>query len=369
MSDVGLDLQRGRRRRRRRFPGCLAVLVALAVIVGGGYVAFSFGLDALKARFSPPPDYSGPGTGSVVVQVKQGDAASDIAATLEHKDVVKSIEAFTAAARNDPKSVGIQVGFYQLKHHMPAQNALKVLEDPHNLLQSAVTIPEGWTVKQIVHRLAQQTDFKVADFEKVLKDPQSVGLPSYAHGKPEGYLYPATYMVPPNATPTSILTKMVDRYKQAAHDHHISAEAAKLGYGPHDLVIVASLVQSEARRDKDFGKVARVIYNRLHKGMKLQFDSTLHYVLHKKGKLSTTIQETKIDSPYNTYKYAGLPPTPISAPGDKAIAAALDPPAGSWLYFVTVNPRTGETKFSTSYSKFLKNKQEYTQYCQTSDVC
>jgi UPF0755 protein len=122
--------------------------------------------------------------------------------------------------------------------------------------------------------LVKKTPFSAKQLQAVLAHPGQIGLPSYAHGNPEGYLFPATYMIPPNATARSVLTQMVERYKQAAADVDIVAKAQALGYSPHDVMTVASLVQAEARFPKDFAKVARVIYNRLEQQMPLQFDST-----------------------------------------------------------------------------------------------
>ena len=112
-------------------------------------------------------------------------------------------------AMQDPSQVNqlkaklIQAGFYQLKHKMSAKSALAVLVDPANLMQHSVTIPEGWTVKQIVAQLAKKTHFSARQYDALLQHPSKIGLPGYAHGKPEGYLYPATYEIPPNATPRS----------------------------------------------------------------------------------------------------------------------------------------------------------------------
>jgi len=361
--------RRRRRRARRRIRGCLAVLLAMAVLFGGAYVAFSYGLDAVRSRLSPPPDYSGKGTGQVLVQVHDGDNATDIAATLVDKGVVKSQEAFVDAARQDPDSTGIQVGFYSLRRQMSADDALAVLVDPQNLMQSAVTVPEGVRLDQIVALLAQKTDFSKAQYERVLARPQRLGLPSYADGNAEGYLFPATYEVPPNATPRSVLAAMVKRYDQAVSDLDLETRARSLGASPHDVMTVASLVQAEARFDKDFSKVARVIYNRLDDGMPLQFDSTVHYAVGKDGRVGTSDADRASDSPYNTYKHAGLPPTPIGAPGEKAIKAALEPADGSWLYFVTTNPDTGVTKFATSYKEHLRNKAEFDQWCADTGKC
>jgi UPF0755 protein len=345
------------------------VLVALLVLGLLGYAVYATGYHKLKEMLAPPPDYSGSGSGSVVVHVKSGELASDIAATLLAKHVVKSTGAFEDAAKSNPKSQLIQAGFYQLKHKMSAKSALAVLVDPANLLQHSLTIPEGWTVKQIVAQLAKKTHFSARQYDVLLQHPSKIGLPGYAHGKPEGYLYPATYEIPPNATPRSVLSMMVDRFAQASTQLNLNMKANKLGYSPHDVMTVASLVQAEARFGKDFSKVARVIYNRLHKHMELQFDSTVHYAVGKTGKVGTSASDRAVDSPYNTYKVKGLPPTPIDAPGDKAIRAALNPTPGHWLYFVTTNPDTGVTKFATTYQQHLKYVAQFKHWCAKSNTC
>ena len=379
MTNLGLDLepehtqQRGgrnrRRRRRSKAPGYIAVLIALAIVLGGGYLAYDRGLAILKDKLAPPPDYSGSGSGSVVVEVHEGDSAVDIAATLVDQDVVASSEAFTDAARANPLSTTIQVGFYEMHKKMSAESALDVLLEPDNMVQSAVTLREGLTVAQIVDELAKKTDFSKQQFAKVLRRPSAIGLPSYAEGNPEGYLFPATYMLPPDATPRSILKMMVDRFNEAATKLDLVARAKQLGVSPHDAVTVASLVQAEARFDEDFPKVSRVIYNRLDEPMPLQFDSTVHYAVGKDGGVGTSDDDRNSDSAYNTYKVTGLPPTPIMAPGEQAIEAALEPADGPWLYFVTTNPDTGVTKFAETYEEHLKNKAEFDQWCASSPNC
>jgi peptidoglycan lytic transglycosylase G len=373
LSDLGLELGHEKKHRPRRSLGCLAVLLALVVLLGAGYVAYSYGITAIKDKLAGPEDYSGNGTGRVLVEVQDGDAASDIAATLKDKDVVKSVQAFTDAARQDSRSVGIQVGFYELRKQMSATAALKVLVDPANRMRSVVTIPEGFTVDQIVATLVKKTDFSRKQYDKVLAHPDSIGLPSYAGGNAEGYLFPATYELPPNATPRSILTTMVDRWSQAAKDADLTGAAKRLGYTPAQLMTVASLVEAESNRDADRGKVARVIYNRLEGNATdklLQIDAAVNYAIDRDLGVALTTEDLQVDSPYNTYKHPGLPPTPIEAPGDAAIAAAANPTPGPWIYYVTVNLRTSETKFTASYDTFLKYKAEFKEYCRTqSDAC
>jgi UPF0755 protein len=364
----------GARKKKRGFSGCLAVLVALAVIVGGGYFAGSKGYHYLKDHLgSPAADYPGPGTGQVLFQVKPGDTVSAIGRELKALHVVASVDAFSNASHG---KTGIQVGYYQLKKKMSAQDAFDLLIDPANILTTTVTIPEGLRVADILPLLAAKTKFSLPQFQAALKNTAALGLPSYANGNAEGYLFPSTYGFGPKEKPVSMLTDMVTRWKQAAQDDGLVAAAQRLGKTPAELMTVASLVQVEGR-GSDMPKIARVIYNRLDgPGSKggtnglLQIDATVNYALHRKGVVAVTTAETQdTQSPYNTYLSPGLPPGPIDAPGDAAIKAAAKPAAGPWYYYVTVNLRTGETKFATTYSQFLQYRAELTQYCTTSSAC
>lgn len=363
----------GARKKKRGFSGCLAVIVALVVVVGGAYFAGTKGFHYLKDHLSHAADYSGPGHGKVLFEVKQGDSTSTIGRHLKADGVVASVEAFIDASGGKHT---IQVGFYQLKKKMAADDAFKVLNNPKNIVKATVTIPEGLRVVDIVAILAARTKYSAADFEAALKETSALGLPAYAHGNPEGYLFPSTYGFGPTEKPVDMLTDMVDRWKQAASDDGLVAGAAKVGRSPGEVMTIASLIQAEGR-GSDMPKISRVIYNRLDgpgsrqgtNGL-LQIDATVNYALHRKGVVAVTTDETKnTDSPYNTYKYPGLPPGPINSPGDEAIKAALNPAAGPWYYYLTVNLRTGETKFGTTYQDFLEFRQEYAQYCTTSSRC
>lgn len=362
-----------RRPRRRGLFGCLSVLVVLAVIGVGGFLLVDSGMDRVRDMFAGPEDYTGEGSGSLVFEVKSGDSSAAIGRNLKAAGVVKSVEAFTEAAAADERSRGIQVGYYEMREQMSAAAALEILVDPANLVQNTVTIPEGLRVPQVVERLAEQTDLRKAAFEKALDRPKAIGLPDFAGGNAEGYLFPATYAFGPNATAVDMLSAMVDRWEQAAEDADLEARAAELGYTPHELMTIASLVESEANRDQDRGKVARVIYNRLEtdatNGM-LQIDATVNYALGRDLGLALTTEDLQVDSPYNTRRYPGLPPGPIESPGDAAIDAAAHPTEGPWVYYVTVNLDTGETKFTDDYDEFLRFKNtELAEYCAGSDRC
>jgi UPF0755 protein len=364
----------GARKKKRGFSGCIAVLVALAVVVGGAYFVGSKGFHFLKDHFaSTAADYPGPGTGHVLFQVKPGDTVSGIGRELKSLGVVASVDAFSNASHG---KTGIQVGYYQLKNKMSAQDAFDVLINPKNILTTTVTIPEGLRVVDMLPILAAKSKYPVSAFRAALKDTSALGLPSYANGDPEGYLFPSTYGFGPKEKPVDMLADMVTRWKQAAQEDGLVAAASRLGKTPAELMTIASLIQAEGR-GSDMPKISRVIYNRLDgpgdkggtNGL-LQIDATVNYALHRKGVVAVTTEETTgTQSPYNTYLNPGLPPGPIDAPGDAAIKAAAKPAPGPWYYYVTVNLKTGETKFTASYSQFLQYRQELDQYCTTSDAC
>ncbi|WP_185996503.1 endolytic transglycosylase MltG [Nocardioides campestrisoli] len=365
-----------RRKKRRRSPvGCLVALVVVAALAAGLYVGAQKGIEFVSDQFGSVEDYPGPGQGSVMFEVSPGDVAAQIGRNLKDAGVVASVQAFIDAAAANPDSSRIQPGSYELAEEMRAVDALDILLDPANQVKNTVTIPEGLRVTDIVDVLVEETDFNRKRYEKALADPAALGLPDYAEGNAEGYLFPATYEIGPKDKPKDILAAMVRRWRQAADEVGLEERAAALGKTPAEIMIIASLVEAEGRGD-DMPKVARVIYNRLDgpgdkggtNGL-LQIDAANAYGIGKSGTTALTTEELAEDTPYNTRLYPGLPPTPVEAPGDDAIAAAVEPAEGPWYYYVTVDLATGETKFTDSYDEFLEFKQEYLTYCESSDAC
>lgn len=366
----------GRRRKSRGVKGCLAVLVALAVLVVGFWFGLTRGVEWVSDQFQGPDDYAGPGTGSVEFTVNEGDTVAQMGRNLKAQGVTKSVQAFIDAAAGEPDSSGIQVGAYELQKQMKAADALEVLIDPANLIGfPTVTIPEGLRLTEIVATLAENTDFSEGAYNKALESGR-IGLPDYAEGNAEGYLFPATYEIKPGMKPVAILKMMVARWAEAAEAADLEARAAELGRTPAELMIIASLIEAEGRGD-DMPKISRVIYNRLDgpgdKGGTngtLGIDAAIAYGLGlSPGSTELTPEQLAEDTPYNTRLNAGLPPTPIEAPGDDAIAAAANPEEGGWYYYVTVDLSTGETKFYEDYAGFLEGRDEYKAYCETSDRC
>jgi UPF0755 protein len=354
MSQLGLSMTE-KEPPRQRGRAALVVAVAAVVLVAGA-VAVWFGLGSVLSGVvaTAPEDYPGPGQGEVQVEIEVGDSATTIGQTLAEADVVASAEAFTAATRAEPAAAGIQPGLYDLQLQMSAEDALDVLIDPDARVRAQVTVPEGLQVGRTLEVLAEETDIALADFEAALEDPEAIGLPDYAGGQAQGFLFPATYQVRPDATATDVLSRMVDRFEEAASTVGLE-EGSELS--AYELVTVASLLEAEARLPEDYGRVSRVIHNRLAEDMRLQLDSTVNYALGETQEF-VSLEDIEVESPYNTYQVEGLPPTPINSPGERALAAAKNPVEGDWLYFVTVDLETGETKFTDDYDEFLQFKSE-----------
>ncbi|MCL6297378.1 endolytic transglycosylase MltG [Streptomyces kronopolitis] len=209
-----------------------------------------------------------------------------------------------------------------------------------------LTVPEGQRAGQIYAAADKALKVPAGSTARAARSAH-LTLPDDAHGNPEGYLFPATYPLRSDTTPASLLSYMV----RTARGH-----LADRGVSSYRTVVIASIVQAEADRPADMGKVARVITNRLDHHMPLQMDSTLNYALGR-STLRTSHADTRINSPYNTYRNQGLPPTPIDSPGADALRAAGAPPAGDWLYFVTVTP--GDTRFTADYQRHLSNVREF----------
>ncbi len=301
----------------------------LVPLVGGGLYAYRY-----IQNKEHPADYVGAGTGpAVLVQVKAGDTATSLAPVLLSDGIIKSTRAFVLAAEHASSTTGLEAGFFNMNQQMQASLAWAYLLNPKNRVQGTVTIPEGKRLSQILALLVKgHPKITMADYQNVLKNPAQLGLPAYAAGKPEGYLFPSTFIIEPNDTALTVLKAMVARYNHHAAAFNLPKTAPAVGMTPAKIIVVASLVQAEAGRNQDMGKIAEVLYNRLNNGTPLKFDSAVFYGLGKYG-TSATFAEINKPGPYNTYLNKGLPPGPIDSPGDLAIQAALRPEHGNLLYF------------------------------------
>ncbi|PPG20279.1 endolytic transglycosylase MltG [Rathayibacter toxicus] len=336
------DTRKKKRRTRRALVGGVLAVVAFIVLIAVAGVIF---IKPLRTFFADAgvTDYTGTGTSEVIVTIHGGDDGNDIAHTLVAAGVIKSYEPFYRLLLAQSPEPVFQPGAYALKTQMSSKAALSSLLDPGSTrLANTFVIPEGTVLKDALTLIADGTGVTRSDLEAAAADYSSFGLPKEATSL-EGFLFPARYNVNRGQSAHEILQTLVNRMF-AALDRVGVAQGDR-----YHAVVFASLVQREARIATDFPKVARVFQNRLDRGMRLQSDATVAYGTGATNRVSTTDAErANPNNPYNTYLHVGLPPGPISNPGDIAIDAAFSPAEGTWLYFVTVNLETGQTVFSTT---------------------
>ena len=333
----------------------LVIVLAVALIAGGTMWWYHRQVD--------PPGGQG---AAVQVQIPEGTSTSGVADILETSGVISSSMVFNFYVGGKDLS-SVQAGTYQFHQNSSFDQAIAVLnagpKEPIAKATTKVTIPEGYTVAQIVDRIAKKVPrITKADLDAALasgKVPSSLkpaGQTSY-----EGLLFPATYQVGQKDTAVDVLTMMSQvmetRVDALGVDESLAHIKARWGLDltPYDVLKVASMIQYEAAVPEDAPKIGAVTYNRLQKGMPLQYDSTSIYEAALHGKGPDHIDFT-VDTPYNTRTNTGLPPTPIASPGEYALEGAFHPADGPWLYFVLTDAK--KVTFAVTYQDFLAAKQE-----------
>lgn len=341
--------------RNRRSPIRRIALTLVVVVL----IAMGFGLFQLSQR-DADTGFAGPGTGSATVVIESGDSLRIMGEKLTEAGVVASSSDFIDAASANQDAERIGPGTYTLRLQMGAPEAVELLLDPSSRATTRVALPEGLRLKQSLRTAAKSTGIPLDDFKAAAEQPDDLGLPEWANGELEGFMFPATYDVAEGVTAADVLRQFTDRFDQASTELDLQRRAEAIGKTAYEVLIIASLVEAEAK-PTDFRKVAAVIENRLEADMPLQLDASVAYGLGVTD-LQLSTSQLEEDTPYNTYQRKGLPPTPINSPGEAAIEAALAPAKGNWLYYVTVNPDTGETKFTKSYDRFLEFKAELRRF-------
>lgn len=323
--------------------GVAATLAVLAVA----------GIVVVGRQLRPP----GPVGVAEEITVAKGLSNSEIGELLERRGIIRNATFFRYYVRFS--GVGtIEAGNYSLRRRDDLSRIVEVLQGGATAERGPrLTVPEGLTLPQVaevVGRLpgrSAQRFLELARGGTVRSRYQPEGVTDL-----EGLLVPETYEVGANDDEAAILRRMVEAFDTAATEMDIAGASARLGVTPYQAVIVASLVEREARVDQDRGPVARVVYNRLARRMMLQIDATVQYALGVQ-KERLLYSDLEVASPYNTYKVAGLPPGPIASPGRAALRAALDPPPGPWLYYVLADA-DGRHAFTETSAEFERLKAE-----------
>src|SRR5215208_2593709 len=373
-------MREARSRRKRRFASGFALAMLIVVVVGAVFL----GSKLWHTLFGSGNDYSGDGVNDVVIQVHDGDSTTAIGKTLHDHKVVATISAFVDAADGNTAISSIQPGFYKVRTEIPASNAVERLGDPQNRVGKLV-IPEGRQLDDIqdvktnavtegifslisratcVNLDGDRHCVTVDDLRKTAGStaPAELSVPDWAmnsvgalgndHRRLEGLIAPGTWNIDPSAPPQDILSTLIGTSATQYAQGGLLDTAKAMNMSPYQILTVGSLVQRESKPD-DFAKVARVIYNRLAENRTLEFDSTVNYPLDR-IEVATTDADRGQHTPWNTYVRPGLPATPICSPGQPALAAAEQPAAGDWLYFVTIDMQ-GTTLFTRDYQQHLAN--------------
>lgn len=324
----------------------LLLVGGLALLLGGG---FWWGYSWLQRQLDPP----GEPHGRFVVEIPSGAGVNDIARILAGEGVVANATITRLWWRNNEN---LQAGHYNFAENMSVDQALAVLEaGPIPVAFESITIPEGLWVSEIADRLLDSLpEFDPAELQLALTDGRirSKFMPAGITSL-EGVLFPDTYQVDERGVSdeADLVRRMVEQFDAVATQIGYDDALERIGITPYQLIVTASIVEAEASRAEDRPKVARVIYNRINEGMPLQMDATVLYAIGQR-KSSLTLTDLDVDSPYNTRKFRGLPPTPIAAPGRESLRAAMNPEPGAWLYFVLVE-RDGTLFFTDDFDEFL----------------
>lgn len=321
------------RRRLGRAPRLLLVLLGLtAVLVFGGAYWYA---NALGGDEGGEP---------VTFVVEQGATARSIAEGLEERGIIRSAFAMRLHLRFSGLEGDLKPGVYELNAGLGVDAALDQLLEGVPLETVRFTIPEGKTLGEIADIIDRNTGVTRKEFLAEAKPGKHRPriLPKGV-GSLEGVLFPDTYEVQADATASEIVQALVDRFDQVIAELPME-RVRKLGVTKYEAVIIASLIEREARIQKDRPLISSVIYNRLAIPMRLQIDATVQYVLFQRdGEYAEIVlfRDLEIDSPYNTYRIEGLPPTPIAVPGRAALEAALDPADTEFLYYVACGGKGG----------------------------
>jgi len=332
---------RGTHRRRRRRRWKLAGLAAGLLVLGA---VLWFLAEAYPIGGSGAP---------VVFEVTSGESFSQIAGTMAAKGIIGSTFAF----RLDLVLAGtptVEPGWYELPTSSSFSTARAVLASGPNA--NAIVVTTAETSREVALDLANVESPTYA--QQFLGLVRNGGVRSPFQPTPgaslEGLLAPGTYVLVPHETPTTLVTQMADKFVPRAASVGLAPSTTLNGLDAYQLITVASIVEKEGYIARMMPKTATVVFNRLHRGMPLQMDSTVLYAIGQDGGTVTHATES-IPSPYNTYLHTGLPPTPICIPSTQALDATLHAPSGPWIYFTLVEA-DGTLAFSTTYAEQLANE-------------
>lgn len=299
---------------------------------------------------------------NVDVNIPKGANTEVIANILHSKGLINSVVYFRIIARINGLDETFQHGDYVLNTGMTEDEIMTILATEGEKREVVTfTIPEGYTLEQIGDRLSDEGIVTKSEWNSALENGRyGYKFLDYIPDRNlplQGYVFPDTYEVYVDASAEDIVSTMLGRFDQIFKDEYYD-RLEELDMTLDEVITIASIIEREVRVADERDTVAGVIYNRLEEGMKLQMCSTIMYVLDVPRE-RVLYRDLEIDSPYNTYKYAGLPVGPIANPGEASIVAALYPEEHNYLYFVLVDPETGRHQFNVTYSDHIRAMNQY----------
>ncbi len=331
----------------------LRAVVAAVILAVIGFVIFTTARDWFAAQLDP----EGEPRGEVPVTIEVGSTTGDIASTLEAAGVIPNSTFFRYYAEWQDEG-NFQAGEYTMQENMSADEAIAILQlGPKQIEYGEFIIPEGLWVNEILDRTAAQIPGITMAQLRTALDSGAV-QPRYrptGNVSWEGLLFPAKYFIEQDITPEEVLAKMSNEFAKVTGELGYGAAERTFNLSAYEVIIIASLIEAEAKTEGDRAKISRVIHNRLAEGIPLGIDATLIYENGIRGEVPTR-EQLDTPTPYNTRhpEVTGLPPTPIAAPGRASLEAAMNPTPGPWLFYVLIDEQ-GNHAFATTLDEHNTN--------------
>jgi len=297
----------------------------------------------------------------VQVEIPEGAGTREIAEILAENGVIENAAMFRLRTRTGDIDGKLRSGIYDLATGMPYEAVIEKLLAGPPIPYVTVTIPEGYRLEQIAERYEEVAGIPAADFLELAKSQVATFSANHPYladvptGSLEGYLFPKTYRIVEGSSASDVIEIMLDQFDLELQEVDLAA-AYDRGLSLHEVVTIASMVEREAKVGEERPLVSSVIQNRIERGMKLEIDATIEYVLQA-NRPRLLNKDLEIDSPYNTYMYGGLPPGPIASPGLASLQAAAQPAETEYIYYVLTS-EDGSHTFATNYQDFLDAKEK-----------
>lgn len=330
----------------------LAILIVLVIIMASGGIYFKSRSGAYDVNEEK----------KVIIDIPAGSSVDEISDILAEKKLIKNKIVFKINTKISGKASNFKAGKYKFDQSYTNQEIIDDIAIGRTYHSGPkVTIKEGATSKEIIDELVKKNLGSAETYNKLINNPDEFKnefefLKDENIKSLEGFLYPSTYYCEESNSEKEIITKMLNKFNEI-YSLRIKKEVENKKLNFYDVMKMASIVEKEAVLDEDRPIIASVFYNRLEKGMPLQSDATIQYAFKERKKV-VSYEDLKMESPYNSYKYKGLPPTPISNPSLKSIEAAINPAKTDYLYFVAKTDGGGNN-YSKTYEEHLKYEKQY----------